>query len=167
MCSCKCKHTYVETRDSLKCGASPFLPCLKQSVFFAVATPDHLALELPGTLLFLPLSTLPCPAHLDSGDPNSSTHACTANPQNHLASQNLMYYFYFSQNNTLNFLLLLCMHDIWVCMPWHIYGSQRVIFGSQFSPSTFMWVLGIRSPGLHAKCFYPLSHLAGPKEKKN
>lgn len=43
-------------------------------------------------------------------------------------------------------------------------ACQRTALGSLFSPSTFIRIPGIllRSPGLHGKHLYSLSHLAGP-----
>lgn len=46
---------------------------------------------------------------------------------------------------------------------WHsICGGQRTTSWSHFSPSTYMWAVGLqlRLPGLCGKCCYPLSHLA-------
>lgn len=43
----------------------------------------------------------------------------------------------------------------------HICGGHLTIWGSQFSPFTFVQVPGIelRSPRLYAKHLYPVSHL--------
>lgn len=57
------------------------------------------------------------------------------------------------------------LHDVYECArgAQHACGGQPTAVYSQFSPSTFMKVPGIepRSPGLHSKCLYILSHFNG------
>lgn len=116
--------------------------------------------------MFLPLSTLPCPAYLDSGDPNSSPHACMANPQNHLASQNLMYYFYFSQNNTLIFLIII-VHARYMGMHamTHIWKSEGNFWESVLSIHLYV-SFGDQVTRLACKVLLPTEPPCWPKRKK-